>query len=106
MAIQLKEWIGLLLFVIFFMLSAIHFYWALGGKWGMDAAIPAGPNNEKIIRPGMLACFGVALALLGFGLFVLIKSGMVSAPLPGWTVGYGPWIISILFALRAIGEFK
>ncbi|HEX5026464.1 MAG TPA: DUF3995 domain-containing protein [Agriterribacter sp.] len=106
MEIILKTTIGSILSVVFLFLSGIHFYWGLGGKWGSNAAIPAKMNNERIMQPGLLACFVVALALLCFGLFISVKSGIASFPLPGWVMRYGLWVISILFALRAIGEFK
>ena len=106
MEIILKALIGSILCIVFLFLSGIHFYWGLGGKWGSNAAIPAKMNNERIMQPGLLACFVVALALLGFGLFMIVKSGIVSAPLSGWLTHYGLWVISILFGLRAIGEFK
>jgi Protein of unknown function (DUF3995) len=97
---------GLLLFLIFIFLSAIHFYWGLGGKWGADAAIPTKENNEKIMNPKLFECFAVAFGLLGFGFFILVKSQILSFKLPNWLLNYGGWALSVLFILRAIGDFK
>jgi hypothetical protein len=98
--------IGLLLFFIFFFLSAIHFYWGLGGKWGTNAAVPTKENNEKVMNPKLFECFVVGFALLGFGLFILVKSQILAFNLPNWLMDYGLWVLSLLFILRAIGEFK
>ncbi len=102
----MKLLIGLLLIAVFLFLSGIHFYWGLGGKWGASAAIPTKENNEKVINPTMFECFVVAFGLLGFAVFILVKSRLLSLSLPVWILNYGLWAISILFTLRAIGEFK
>ena len=103
---MLTSLIGLILFLIFTILSAIHFYWGLGGKWGANAAIPTKENSEKVMNPKLLECFVVAFGLLGFGFFVLVKSQIVSTKLPNWLLDYGAWTLSLLFILRAVGEFK
>jgi hypothetical protein len=95
-----------MLFAVFLFLSGIHFYWGLGGKWSANAAIPTKENNEKVINPKMLECFVVAFGLLGFAVFILVKSKLLSLSLPVWILNYGLRAISILFILRAIGEFK
>ncbi|MEO6729898.1 MAG: DUF3995 domain-containing protein [Ferruginibacter sp.] len=98
--------IGVLLFLIFIFLSAIHFYWGLGGTWGANAAIPTKENNEKLMNPKLFECFVVAIVLLGFGIFVLAYSKSVSINLPTWLLYYGAPALSLLFICRAIGEFK
>ncbi|MCC9071085.1 DUF3995 domain-containing protein [Flavobacterium sp. F-65] len=98
--------IGLLLFLIFLFLSIIHVYWGLGGKWGNDAAIPTNENNEKVINPKLKECMVVAIVLLLFCLLVLKKSEMILFNIPSWLQEYGLLSISILFIVRAIGDFK
>ncbi len=98
--------IGLLLFFIFSSLSVIHFYWGLGGKWGAIAAIPTKVNNEKVMNPKIFECFVVAFGLLGFGFFVLVKTKILSFYLPNWLMRYGLWVLSTIFILRVVGEFK
>jgi len=98
--------IALLLFLIFIFLSSLHFYWGLGGKWGATAVVPTKENSEKVMNPKMLECFVVAFALLGFAFFILAKSQILSFKLPDWLLGYGVWALSLLFILRAIGDFK
>lgn len=98
--------IGVLLFLIFICLSAMHFYWGLGGTWGADAAIPTKVNNEKLMNPKLFECFVVAIALMGFGFFILAYSQLISIHLPNWLLFYGAPALALLFICRAIGEFK
>ena len=102
----MKILIGLILFIVFLFLSAIHIYWGLGGRWGAEAAIPTKEDNEKLMNPGLFECFVVALGLFGFGIFSLIKARVILFHLPGWLLSYGLWMIAVLFLVRAIGEFK
>ena len=97
---------AIILFLIFLFLSSLHFYWGLGGRWGSEAVIPAKDNNLNVMMPGPLPTFIVALGLLGFGLFILIKSELINLSSPLWLEKYGLWIIAGIFILRAIGEFK
>ncbi|MBF7092491.1 DUF3995 domain-containing protein [Flavobacterium sp. ALJ2] len=98
--------IGLILVLIFIFLAGIHIYWGFGGKWGNDAAIPTTENNEKVINPKLKECMVVAIGLLSLSVIVLIKSKIIIVNLPSWLQEYGLWIITILFMVRAIGEFK
>jgi Protein of unknown function (DUF3995) len=97
---------GFILFIIFLILSVIHFYWALGGTRGINAAVPTRQDNKKVIIPGPPECFAVALVLLAFATFCLVKTKLIPFHLSGWLFDYGLWIITALFLLRAIGEFK
>ncbi len=98
--------IGLLLSAIFLLLSAIHVYWGLGGKWGVDISVPTKENNEKVMNPTSLHCFVVAIGLFTFAFFTLIKIQLISFNLPSLIQNYGFRVISGIFLLRAIGEFK
>jgi hypothetical protein len=102
----MKTLIALILFLIFLALSAIHIYWAFGGEWGKNAAIPSKENNQKAISPGFFSSFIVALGLLALCLYILIEARILHVPLPALLDKYGLWIIAFLFLLRAIGEFK
>ncbi len=98
--------ITIVLFLIFLFLSSIHIYWGFGGHWGNGAVMPTKDDNTKVMMPGLLPTFLVAFGLLGFGLFVLIKSKVTDFNLPTWLDKYGLWIIAGIFIIRAIGEFN
>lgn len=98
--------ISLILFLVFLFLSLIHFYWAFGGKWGTEGVYPAKADGRPMKPPGIVATLIVAVGLLCFGLFYLIKGGFISTELPLWLNEKGLWILSVIFVLRAIGDFK
>lgn len=99
--------IAIISFLIFLFISFIHFYWAFGGKWGIDAVLPTkDDNNTKVLNPSILPTLIVAFGLLGFGLHILIISGLIAFDIPQWLSNYGLWIIASIFTLRAIGDFK
>ncbi len=100
------EILGLIESVIFFILAGIHFNWVLGGAWGFEAALPTNAEGKRVLNPKKLDSFIVGLGLLSFGLFFLIKTGLVSIGLPKWLLNYGTLIIAAIFLLRAIGDFK
>ncbi|HEY5325913.1 MAG TPA: DUF3995 domain-containing protein [Mucilaginibacter sp.] len=102
----MKILITYILSLIFLFLALIHIYWAFGGKGGSAATVPTKADNKLIIKPGLFDCLFVAMALLSFGAFFLIKSGIILFGLPGWLFHYGLWAIAALFLLRAIGEFR
>jgi hypothetical protein len=98
--------IAIILFLIFLFLASIHVYWAFGGHWGREAAIPTRNDNAKLFNPGPLPTLIVAAGLLLMGLTVLIKGGLLAFDLPAWIDPYACWIIAFIFILRAIGDFR
>jgi len=86
-------------FVTFLGMGVIHFYWAFGGEFLLDAAIPT-KEGKKLFNPGKLLTILVALILLGFAFVTLSidsSEGVYSS------LG---WAIATLFTLRAIGDFN
>ncbi len=102
----MKILIASILSLVFFSLAVIHVYWGFGGKSGSAASIPTKENDKPVIKPGAIDCFVVAIALLSFGIFTLVKAGVILFALPTWLLDYGLWVIAAIFLLRAIGEFK
>ncbi len=50
--------------------------------------------------------FIVGMGLTAFGIFYLFQSGIIAYNLSAGILNYGGWIISIIFLLRAVGDFK
>lgn len=99
--------IAILLFLIFLFISSIHLYWAFGGKWGSDAVLPTKEdNNTKVLNPNILPTLIVAFGLLSFGFFILVMSELITFNIPHWLSKYLLWIITGIFILRAIREFR
>ena len=87
------------------LISAIHFYWLLGGKWAIDAAIPTSKDKKSAFRPSIFATLIVASGLLFMALLHLDKVGVIILPLPTWMDTYTLKIVAFIFLIRAIGEF-
>ncbi len=94
------------LFLVFTILGFIHFNWVFGGKWGFEKTLPTKETGERVLNPKKYDSAIVGLALTSFGLFYLLKTGLIDIQMPNWLVTYGGWIIPGIFILRAIGEFK
>jgi hypothetical protein len=98
---------SILLLVIFLVLSGVHFYWLLGGKWGLGSAIPTNLNGRPLIQPGPLATLAVAVGLLFMGLATLLRGGLLQFDWLSNRVGeWAVWGVAVVFLLRAVGDFK
>ena len=98
--------LGLINTFIFFLLSTLHFYWVFGGEWALRDAVPSSEKGEKLLNPGKFDTVIVGLGLMLFAVFYLTKSDLTELTLPGWLSTYGGWSISIIFLLRAFGDFR
>ena len=96
--------LAILLALIFAVLGLLHFYWAAGGSLGGGAAIPS-VRGEKVFTPSPFATTVVGLMLL-LGMYAFVgRIGHLTSGFPRWVFRGGTALISILFLLRAIGEF-
>ncbi len=91
---------------ILLVLAGIHFNWALGGKWGFESALPTNEQGEKVLNPRWFDSFIVALGLVLFAAYFLIKAGFLSTKIPTWLVDHFGWVIATIFLIRVVGEFK
>ena len=98
--------LSIVLSFILILLGLIHFNWALGGTFGFLNSLPTKENGDKVLNPKKIDSAIVAIGLTLFGLFYIIKYGLIEYELPEWILTYVGWIIPIIFILRAIGEFK
>lgn len=95
--------LGISVAVIFAILSLLHLYWATGGKTG-SVAIPSN-NGKALFEPSAFSTVMVALALLAAALVVIGRLHLLGDFLSGWIFYWGTWVISVMFFLRAVGEF-
>jgi hypothetical protein len=88
-------------------LAGVHLFWALGGKWGKDAAIPKAPGTgAPTLRPGMSATLMVATALAVAADLVAVRIGLLDSGMPAWLPRAACIALAIVFLARAIGEFR
>jgi hypothetical protein len=93
--------LGMAAIVVSVVAAALHLYWAIGGDWLADAALPT-VDGRKTFEPGPLMTAGVAVLLLVFAALVgavLTGQGPELLRLPAWA-GVG------VLGLRAIGDGK
>jgi len=88
------------------LISAIHFYWLLGGRKGGDAALPTSADGKLALKPRIFETLVVALGLLFMALLHIDKVGLIELNLPAWIDNYALKIIAFIFLIRAIGEFR
>ena len=94
-----------LLIIIFSALASIHFYWALGGRWGINEVVPVNTKGEKILNTSALASVMVETILLFFAIYYLNKlfTLIVFPDVTQQSIG---WFIPSIFLARAIGDFN
>ena len=90
----------------FALLSALHVYWAVGGRAGAIAALPE-RNGEPVFRPGPASTLVVAGLLALAGLLVLAHGGRgPAAALPPWMIAFGAPAAAVVLLARSIGDFR
>lgn len=95
---------GLLLSIV----TLIHVYWIMGGRRGLDAALPY-REGVAVFRPGRLATLAVTIGFAGMAVFFFVKAGWfftLGVSFPVWINHYGLWILAGVFSFRAIGDFR
>ncbi len=98
--------LSLLESIIFLALAIIHFNWVAGNKWGFDEALPTNERGERVLNPKKIDSAIVGFGLLLFCVFYFFKSSIVDLHLPALVLNYAGWVISTIFIVRAIGDFK
>jgi hypothetical protein len=86
-------------------LGLLHVYWAAGGNWGGDVAIPQ-RDGKPLFAPSPAATIVVALLLFGAALVVLGRLGLWGVGLPRWPFVAGAWVLVAVFVGRVVGDFR
>lgn len=102
----IKPKLASLLIIIFSVLALIHFFWASGGQWGFESALPTDEEGIRMLNPKKSDSIFIGVVLSLCGLFYWSTIISPNIILPRWFKNMGLWFIPIIFALRAIGDFK
>jgi Protein of unknown function (DUF3995) len=97
--------LGILLTAIFAAIALLHIYWALGGSTSNISAVPT-VEGKQAFTPSTFGTLMVAAAFVMAIFVVLGQFGFLGALVPHWIFRTGLFTISVIFLLRAIGEFK
>ncbi len=100
----MRQTLAVGLFAILVGLSALHVFWAAGGRAGGGVAIPR-RGGEALFTPSPLAMLAVAAALLAAAAVVAAAVGWLTqrATRAGRVLTA---ILAAVFLLRAIGDFR
>ncbi|MCX2453490.1 DUF3995 domain-containing protein [Pedobacter sp. PLR] len=92
--------------MIFLFLAFLHIYWAFGGTWALENALPVCSNGEKPLQPGKTGTLMVALGLVVFAFITVANTGITGTFIPMVYIHIATYFIAGIFSLRAIGDFK
>lgn len=106
--------LAVILATVLNLIAALHFYWALGGRWGSDAVIPikegnpasGQPDGQPTFSPGPFATAAVAILLFLAALVPLGTVGLVALPVSSVLIRFGVWALAVILLLRAVGDFR
>src|SRR5258708_28352351 len=90
--------------VIFLFLSALHIYWACGGRWGSQVTVP-NKGGRPLFTPSVRATVIVALLLLMAATILLLRIRVPSNATLEFITRCGAWVLTAVFVLRATGDF-
>lgn len=94
---------------IFLLLAGIHFYWAIGGRVGLEQAIPSAYKDRFAIMSTKKIYFVmtmiICISLLLFGWVMLAHLGDIGIQNEVWLRGISITLGGV-FLVRAIGDFN
>lgn len=93
------------LIAVFLGLSLLHFYWLLGGRLGLNAAIPE-IDGKPAFQPSATATLVVAIGLALCAWLIAATGGVLSLPLPYSVLSWLTRALALVLLLRAIGDFR
>jgi len=87
--------------IILLIAALIHFYWAVGGVWGIDKALPTDSKGNRLLNPPQPLSALVGLVVLGFAYIAYeLWQGNDDN-----IIVYAGWGIATIFLLRVVGDF-
>jgi Protein of unknown function (DUF3995) len=97
--------VGILAAAMLLALGALHVYWASGGRWGTDVAIPTCEDRPRF-APGIASTLTVAMLLWAAAIVLLGRLRLWGDWLPRWPFAAGTWALVVVFGGRVVGDFR
>ena len=105
---HMKFTLVFILSIIFLLLSFLHIYWVLGGRWGLETSVPDQLKEvffkEEQQQQFRLATLFVAIGLALFALLTFANSHSFDLS-PNW-IKIATRLMASIFFIRAIGDFN
>lgn len=99
--------IALIAAAILVIVSAIHLYWASGGRWGGAAAIPRKEEGgAPLFKPRVPETVAVAVALLVATAALLVQANLIGLGDADRYAKATCILCAVIFFARAVGEFN
>jgi len=100
------DFIAILAIFALSIMGIFHFYWVFGGKVGLDKALPV-KDGKLLLKPGKPLTFlvGVVLIFFAYIAYALQFYDLTLHENRNFYL-YSGIFLSIIFILRAIGEFN
>jgi len=97
-------------YIVLIVIACMHFYWALGYKWGLDKTFPTDIKRKSLSPHPMPELVGILKPLTVLVGIVMIGFAYVAYMLSQGNhhdyIAYMGWVIGIIFVLRAVGDFN
>lgn len=90
---------------VLLLLSALHLFWAFGGRWGIGVAVPI-VDGRPAFEPSAAASIVVAIGLACAALVALTRGGLIPSPLPDAAAQWMSIALAAIFFARAVGDFR
>lgn len=91
---------------VLLLLSLLHFFWVLGGKWAFSNIIPTDLNGRRVFSPSRIGTFLIAGGLLLFALVNLCYLKVFEISFNSRYIEFSMILICSIFFFRFIGELK
>ena len=102
--------IAIILAFVFTAIAALHVYWGCGGTWAVTSTLPKFPDGRPVFQAsglaGLIACLVVAFGLVAFAYACLAHVALVPPVFLAGRTKLGLLVISGIFALRTVGDFR
>ncbi|QDQ02977.1 DUF3995 domain-containing protein [Lysinibacillus fusiformis] len=103
----MKLILTLLAVSVLFLISMLHVYWAYGGRWGSDLAIPVKEGEQRpAFVPKKTGTLLVAVLIVMAAMLMLVQGGYLQSIQANIITRIGCIVGSCVFFIRAIGDFK
>ena len=101
----MPDLLALVVVLVFVGLSALHFYWAVGGRAGKAAAVPE-LNSRLAFVPSARSTLAVAVGLAFCAVLVAASAGLILSSAPPPWVTWLAFLLALALVARAVGDFR